>query len=71
MKYTKKAVSIADQIARLEKRGLVIVDKRRAEKHLSNISYYRLRRKWAFHPFGKRNLFGRAENGYPTTNHKV
>lgn len=43
MIYNKLAVSIADQIAMLEARGLHIPDKEKAASYLSNISYYRLR----------------------------
>ena len=42
-KYSKPAISIKDQIDKLEKRGLKFKDKIEAEKTLSNISYYRLR----------------------------
>lgn len=41
--YTKKPLSIKTQIAKLEKRGLIIDDKNLASNYLSNISYYRLR----------------------------
>ncbi len=43
MIYSKKAVSITDQVARLKSRGLVIPDEAKAASYLSNISYYRLR----------------------------
>lgn len=43
MDYVKKPLSIATQVSKLEKRGLIIDDKSLAEKYLSNISYYRLR----------------------------
>lgn len=42
MKYTKPPLTISDQIKLLESRGLIISDKNKAEKYLSNISYYRL-----------------------------
>lgn len=42
MKYSKPALSIADQIKLLESRNLKIADANRAGKYLSNISYYRL-----------------------------
>ncbi|MGI8638813.1 MAG: Abi family protein [Pyrinomonadaceae bacterium] len=42
MKYTKPPLTISDQIKLLESRGLIISDKIKAEKYLSNISYYRL-----------------------------
>ena len=43
MKYTKPPLSIADQIAKLKKRGLKFNDEQKAAHYLSNISYYRLR----------------------------
>lgn len=43
MKYQKAALPIAEQIARLKKRGLLIHDEERAAHYLGNISYYRLR----------------------------
>jgi len=43
MKYQKQPLSIAEQIAKLEGRGLQFEDKNLAAKYLSNISYYRLR----------------------------
>lgn len=43
MKYQKAALPIADQIQRLQDRGLIIPDKHRAAHYLGNISYYRLR----------------------------
>ncbi len=59
MKYTKPAVTFTDQIQILRDRGLIIDNDEIAEKHLSNISYYRLRaytypyqnNKLANHPF--------------------
>lgn len=41
--YVKKPLSIKTQVARLEKRGLIIDDENLAGDYLSNISYYRLR----------------------------
>jgi len=43
MKYTKPALSITDQIAKLKQRGLRFNDEQKAAHYLSNISYYRLR----------------------------
>ena len=40
--YTKKPLNIPEQVELLENRGLIISDKRRAERLLANISYYRL-----------------------------
>lgn len=46
MKFAKPALSIADQIALVERRGMVIPDRARAEHYLKHISYYRLRAYW-------------------------
>lgn len=43
MKYQKAALPIAQQIQRLQNRGLSIPDTERAAHYLGNISYYRLR----------------------------
>ena len=43
MKYTKQPLTIQQQIEKLKSRGLSIDDESIAEKHLSTISYYRLR----------------------------
>ncbi len=43
MKYDKKPLDTEEQIHRLERRGLLIDDKKLAEQYLHNISYYRLR----------------------------
>ncbi len=43
MRYTKHPLSIEDQIAKLENRGLNFADKNLAGQYLQNISYYRLR----------------------------
>lgn len=43
MIYSKKALSIPDQIRKLKERGLAIDNETRAMSYLSNISYYRLR----------------------------
>lgn len=40
--YTKPALKIDEQIKLLEDRNLQIINKNRVERHLSNISYYRL-----------------------------
>lgn len=39
--YTKQPISIADQIARLKSLGLIIADEAKAEKTLSEVSYFR------------------------------
>ncbi len=41
--YSKKTLSIDDQIIKLKSRGLIIKDQNIAHHFLSNISYYRLR----------------------------
>ncbi len=43
IEYSKKPLSIAQQIARLKGRGLIFDDEKRAADYLFNISYYRLR----------------------------
>lgn len=43
IKYTKKPLTLSEQVERLKKRGLVFDDENEAEGYLSNISYYRLR----------------------------
>lgn len=43
MNYSKPAVSVVDQIAKLKARGLLINNEQKAASYLSNISYYRLR----------------------------
>lgn len=60
MQYTKRPLTIEEQIDRLEQRGLNFSDKVHASRYLQNISYYRLR---AFtYPF--------QDNSNPTTYHK-
>ena len=41
--YTKPALTYEQQIELLRSRGLIINDVERAKKHLSNVSYYRLK----------------------------
>ena len=43
MRYTKKPLTIDEQIDRLEQRGLNFSDRKLAKNYLQNISYYRLR----------------------------
>lgn len=43
MDYTKKPLSIQEQLEKLQKRGLNFSDERLAKEYLANISYYRLR----------------------------
>jgi abortive infection bacteriophage resistance protein len=46
MKYTKPAIDIEQQIARLKSRGLIFTDEQSAKSLLKNISYYRLAGYW-------------------------
>jgi abortive infection bacteriophage resistance protein len=46
MKFAKPSLSIPDQIALLERRGMAIGDQDRAAHYLRHISYYRLRAYW-------------------------
>ena len=46
MKFAKPSVSIADQIALLRGRGMIIADTGKAEHYLRHASYYRLRAYW-------------------------
>ena len=39
--YSKQPISIADQIVRLKSLGLIIADEAKAEKTLSEVSYFR------------------------------
>lgn len=43
IEYTKKPLTLSEQIARLKQRGLVFDDESEASAYLFNISYYRLR----------------------------
>ena len=40
--YTKRPLSISEQLARLEERGLLIDEKNKAERYLRTIGYFRL-----------------------------
>ena len=46
--FTKPALSIPDQVALLERRGLVVADRALAVHVLTHISYYRLRAYWHY-----------------------
>lgn len=46
MRFAKPALTIEDQIALLERRGMSIPDRARATHYLRHISYYRLRAYW-------------------------
>lgn len=54
--YDKPALSFAEQVALLQKRGLVIDNTAEAEHKLSAISYYRLSAYW--YPFRQRDASG-------------
>lgn len=41
--YTKKPLTLLEQIERLKQRGLIFDDEKEALAYLFNISYYRLR----------------------------
>jgi abortive infection bacteriophage resistance protein len=43
MKYEKPAISIAEQIALLKQRGLIVTNPQKTAHYLSNISFYRFR----------------------------
>lgn len=43
MDYTKRPLTLQQQVAKLKSRGLYIEDEQLAARYLSNISYYRLR----------------------------
>lgn len=60
MDYTKRPLTLQQQIAKLKSRGLLIDDEQLAERYLTNISYYRLR---AYtYPF--------QDNTFPDADHK-
>lgn len=46
MKFAKPPLSITDQIALLERRGMVVPDHAKAAHYLRHVSYYRLRAYW-------------------------
>ena len=46
MRFTKPPLSYEDQLSRLQERGLVIEDRRRALHYLSQLNYYRLGAYW-------------------------
>lgn len=46
MRFTKPPLSIADQIALLERRGMLVPDRVKAAHYLRHVSYYRLRAYW-------------------------
>lgn len=72
MQFTKKPLSVTDQIAQLEARGMQILDKEKAAHYLSNVSYYRLSAYWytflrnpkAEHRFAAATSFGQVIDTY-------
>ena len=46
MNFSKPAISISDQVALLQRRGMIVCDDSAAEHSLSFLSYYRLRAYW-------------------------
>ena len=58
--YTKPAISFADQIIRLEQKGLNFTNKAQAEIQLASISYYRLSGYW--YPFRVRDEHNNISN---------
>ncbi len=58
--YTKPAISFADQIIRLEQKGLNFNNKAQAEIQLASISYYRLSGYW--YPFRVRDKHNNVSN---------
>lgn len=62
MKYCKPSLNITQQIELIESRGMVINDRLRAERHLSNISYYRLSAYMI--PYKERDDFGNRKDAF-------
>ncbi len=58
--YTKPPLTFADQITRLEQKGMVFDDKVQAETRLASISYYRLSGYW--YPFRVRDSQNNVTN---------
>lgn len=58
--YIKPPLSFADQITRLEQKGLYFIDKAQAEIQLASISYYRLSGYW--YPFRVRDEHNNVSN---------
>ena len=47
--FNKPALSVSQQIAKLESRGLLVNDKILAENALRNLNYYRLSGYWMYY----------------------
>lgn len=60
MRYSKPALSIADQAARLKERGMELGDEARVWHYLTHIGYYRLSAYWL--PFEQPASVGQARN---------
>jgi abortive infection bacteriophage resistance protein len=58
--YTKPYLPVADQIALLEGRGMLVDDHAKAAEYLSRIGYYRLSA--YFHPFRQRGVDGAGKS---------
>jgi len=52
-KYKKPPLTLEDQVSKLIGKGLIVDDKKQAQKILSTINYYRLSAYW--HPFRRKN----------------
>lgn len=65
MKYTKPALSFADQAQRLIDRGLIVESKDYLIQCLSRVNYYRLSAYW--YPFKVIDSYTRAEHFVPNT----
>jgi abortive infection bacteriophage resistance protein len=61
-KYNKPALTFKEQVDLLRSRGLVVEDLQRAERHLSNVSYYRLSA--YMRPFRKLDVEGKATDEF-------
>lgn len=46
MRFTKPSISVAEQIALLEQRGMTVSEREKAHHFLSHVNYYRLRAYW-------------------------
>jgi abortive infection bacteriophage resistance protein len=53
--FSKPSLSISDQVALLEQRGMIIADRSAAEHALTHISYYRLRAYWYYFEIDPKN----------------
>lgn len=60
--YSKSAITFADQVIKLENKGMVFDDKIAAEKKLASINYYRLSGYW--YPFRIRNANDEVTNQF-------